>query len=160
MFKIIVFPDSFVNEWGEIFVQASIAVNEFSESFLLPISYWDISAYQKQWKKSLNNMIFGNQDKAILFTSMYDLKKTNFIHSWIVYREEKKVILQNKILFKDDYVVFSMKELIDKIPNREIYSEDGQKISEWVVDYDDVVEFYKYLCHQNIKESNNDLWRL
>lgn len=149
MFKIIVHPHTFVHEWGEIFVKSCIVINDFSEDFLLPISYWDIDDYQKYWKKSIDNMVNHNQNKAILFTSMYNLKKTNFIHSWIIYKEERKAIIQNKILFKDDYIKFNINELLNEVPNREIYSDSGQKISEWIIDYDDVLEFYKELCYQN-----------
>ncbi|MEW9890856.1 MAG: hypothetical protein AB2989_01925 [Candidatus Symbiodolus clandestinus] len=44
----------------------------------MPISYWSLDDYKKQWKNSLKQGIECNKHAA-LAVSMYDLLNTNFI---------------------------------------------------------------------------------
>ncbi|WP_279716220.1 hypothetical protein [Chelonobacter oris] len=110
MFNIICDGIPFENKWGNRVVRAKIKINDFSEDFFLPVGYWIIKDYKKQWVKSL---IEGQKDKkhSVLITSMYNPEELNFIQAWIVYYELDKVYIQNKIIFVDDFLSFDYRKI-------------------------------------------------
>ena len=53
MFNIICDDFSFKNEWDDIVVQAKIVIDSFSEDFFMPVTFWSIEEYKKEWITSL-----------------------------------------------------------------------------------------------------------
>ncbi|NBI14071.1 hypothetical protein GVX81_10825 [[Haemophilus] felis] len=145
MFNIKIEKNEFFNDWGDLIVKSKIIINDFSEYFDLPVSYWKVNDYKRSWVKSISQILNKNKDRAILFTSMYDLEKVNFLHSWIVYKKGNSAFIQNCILFRDDFNEFSLENIFKYIPDREIYSEYGEKISEWTTDFENIIRFYDKL---------------
>lgn len=145
MFNIKIEKNEFFNDWGELIVKSKIIINDFSEYFDLPVSYWKVNDYKRSWVKSISQILNKNKDRAILFTSMYDLEKVNFLHSWIIYKKGDSAFIQNCILFRDDFNEFSLENIFKYIPDREIYSEYGEKISEWTTDFENIIRFYDKL---------------
>ncbi len=145
MFNIKIENNEFFNDWGDLIVKSKIIINDFSEYFDLPVSYWKVNDYKRSWVKSISQILNKNKDRAILFTSMYDLEKVNFLHSWIIYKKGNSAFIQNCILFRDDFDEFSLENIFKYIPDREIYSEYGEKISEWTTDFENIIRFYDKL---------------
>lgn len=145
MFDIKIEKNEFFNDWGDLIVKSKIIINDFSEYFDLPVSYWKVNDYKRSWVKSISQILNKNKDRAILFTSMYDLEKVNFLHSWIIYKKGNSAFIQNCILFRDDFDEFSLENIFKYIPDREIYSEYGEKISEWTTDFENIIRFYDKL---------------
>jgi len=55
------------------------------------------------------------------------------------------VSVQNKILFLEEHPNFSIEKINQFISPRCIYSEDGEKISEWTTDLQSIGTFYESL---------------
>jgi hypothetical protein len=63
---------------------------------------------------------------------------------WPVYREGVNVFIRNHILFlQDEGAGFSLASMEYYIPERLVYSNDGNKISEWAVSVSDCEKFLK-----------------
>jgi hypothetical protein len=122
----------------ERFQVGDIQIGEFHETFMASLSYWTKLDYLIQWKVALTRICNGN-DKSCLITSMFDPSIANFIFWWTLYLDENTVHIQNQILFLN---------LLDKpflelnpyefIRTRETVTDEGDKISEWDVDVDDI----------------------
>ena len=66
----------------------------------------------------------------------------NFISAWIIYYDGEISYVQNKIIFVDDFPEFDTSKINEYVNKREIFNEDGFKISEWIVKTKDVIDFY------------------
>lgn len=75
---------------------------------------------------------------------MYDPITANFIYWWPIYRLDNTVYLQNHILFLSKLSVpFDPHDPFRFVPERELISETGEKISEWSVPIADLEGFVK-----------------
>lgn len=140
MFDIIISDEPSYSD-KEPILTAKIIINQYSEAFNIPITYWNINKYKENWKISIAE---GLQQKkhAALVTSMYEPSNLNFIFVWILYFDNDYVHIQNSVIFLDQYPNFNINRINEFIPQREIYNEDGIKISEWKVKKNDVIDFY------------------
>ncbi|TCP92060.1 hypothetical protein EDC44_12813 [Cricetibacter osteomyelitidis] len=137
MFDIVFKSPPVMTEFG-LNIPTRIFINDFQEDFLIPIGFWDEKDYLKSWINSLINR--KKENKAILLVSAE--LEPNFIFSWILYFEKNNVFIQNKILFPDEYDNFTLENINTFIPNRNLFNEEGKKISEWSVDIQSIDEFY------------------
>lgn len=123
------------------FALGEIKILDFSEHFQASITYWRKSDYLSQWKEGLER-IRQNLPTSCFVTSMYHPRYANFIIWWPVYVEGEWAYIHNQILFFDQLEEpFDEVNLYKHIPPREIYSEDGQKISEWSISIEDLETF-------------------
>ncbi|MBT0728522.1 hypothetical protein HGT73_14345 [Rosenbergiella australiborealis] len=140
-----IFPiDGLVEINDELVLPCSIIVGGFVETLHIPVSYWSFEDYKTSWMKSLEYGIEKNKYSALAVT-MYEPELTNFIFTWVLYFCGDIVYVQNKILFLDEYPGFNPGNINNFISSREIYSEEGVKISEWKTDLKSVVAFYNSL---------------
>ncbi|ATM87409.1 hypothetical protein ACSMDF_17185 [Yersinia enterocolitica] len=140
-----IFPgDIPIKEYDEIVLPSSIMIDEFKESFNLPLAYWSVENYKASWRESIE---FGlqNCNYAALAVSMYEPDYTNFVFTWVLYFEGKDIFVQNKILFLDECPGFMPDKINDYVQKRETHDEDGRKISEWSTDLKSVIDFYNSL---------------
>jgi hypothetical protein len=73
---------------------------------------------------------------------MYNPQYANFIFWWILYKEDKIVHIQNHVLFLETISEgFKIENIHSYIPEREIYTEDGEAISEWSIDIKEIKDF-------------------
>lgn len=130
--------------FGEQVYPSKIVINDFCEWINIPVVYWDIEQYKDSWKKSIK---YGLETKehAALIVSMYDPDNLNFISTWTLYFVNELVYIQNKLIFVNEYNNFDVNNINDFISNREIYNEDGVRISEWQCTVEDIIEFYHSL---------------
>lgn len=136
-----IFPENkIVDVEGEIFLPASIVVDDFSEVMNIPLSYWDIEDYKKSWLKSLKEGL-ASKKHAALAVSMGDPTLTNFLFAWVIYFEGKVAYVQNSIVFLNECDGFTPGRINEFIDKRTTYDEDGMKISEWRTDLDSIHSF-------------------
>jgi hypothetical protein len=108
-----------------------ITINNFSEDFAIPLDTWDVNKYQSQWLSSLKSIV-GGSDKKCLITAMRDPRKSDFISLFALYRIGESVFVQNQIVMCEGNQSKIISEDFDSlIEEREIYTDDGEKISEW-----------------------------
>lgn len=115
-----------------------IRINDFSEFFHASLSYWSREDYISQWKRALK-MIQDGKSESALITNMYNPKYANFIIWWVLYRDKKKVAIQNYMLFMDNLEEpFRADRFEQYIPERKLFTEEGEPISEWEIDISDI----------------------
>ncbi|AGN86994.1 hypothetical protein [Enterobacter sp. R4-368] len=142
-----IFPEKeVVHVEGELVLPAAIVINDYKEAMNIPLSYWTLNDYKKNWLVSLEQGI-KNRNHAALAVSMYEPDNANFIFTWVLYFCGVKVFVQNKILFLDECKAFSAEKINEFIEPRITHNEDGVKISEWSTDMESVIKFY-----ENLKE--------
>lgn len=147
MFDISFKKTPFINEWGEKSILANITINDFSEDFHIPISYWNKSDYMNSWKESIEKGVFCGKD-SILYVSMYPINTLTFLQSWILYFLDDCTKIQNTILFKEDFE--NEMDLVSYfVPERMGFSDDGMVISEWTVELQSIIDFYNRLKYEN-----------
>jgi len=120
----------------------TVKINDFQERFSAPMGYWSRSDYKAQWRKSIEELLNtpGNATSALVVT-MHDPRHANFITCWPLYKEGKTVYVHNNLLFLDKLPrPFKIEDVGSYVGRRETVSEDGEKISEWVTDVDDLKE--------------------
>ena len=105
----------------------------------MPLIGWTIKDYEKQWAEGIERIKHENQ--SCLIATMQDIKDQPFISWWILYKEGNKIFVQNQILLSQLYkeVVgnkpFNEKTCYQFISPRRTITEDGEKISEWFIDF-------------------------
>ncbi len=137
--------------YGEEVLDAEIVIGSFSEQFTIPIGFWTKKDYINQWcaaAESLLNEPF--EASTALLTSMYEPQSVNFLFSWILYKTDKTIYVQNSILNLDGAQKFELENLNSYIPDRETETDEGQKISEWEISQDDLKGFIKS-CYEHIE---------
>ena len=123
---------------GDLLLSGRISIGDFSESFHASLSYWDRDKYISQWRDGLKGLKTDG-DKSILVTNMYDPKKANFVFAWVLYLIDGMIHIQNNVVFLDETdQPLDENNLQRYVPPREKYSADGEKISEWVIELDDI----------------------
>lgn len=122
-----------------------IKIGDFHEAFRASLSYWTEHEYLSQWKDALKKIINGD-NKSCLITSMYDPSNANYIFIWVLFLDKKVVHIQEHILFLDELnKPFCELNPYESIRSRETVDEDGNSISEWDVQLDDIKVFLNYL---------------
>ncbi|ARD61539.1 hypothetical protein Y71_16990 [Kosakonia radicincitans DSM 16656] len=133
------------NMEDELVQPSSIIINDFKEKLYLPLAYWDVETYKRNWLNSLEEGFYKKNHSA-LAVSMYEPSKVNFIFTWVLYYEGQNVYVQNNVIFLDKCDKFIPENINEFIELRAIYDEDGMKISEWVTDMKSVLGFF-YSLH-------------
>lgn len=109
-----------------------IRIDDFCETFEMPMLYWRSGDYEKQWTEALRRLIEG-ENTSSLVTSILDPTYSNFIFWWPLYRFGEQVKIHNQILFFNKLDgPFEIKNLYRHIPPYLNKTEDGEEVSEWV----------------------------
>jgi hypothetical protein len=120
-----------------------LRIGDFVEQFEASLSYWDRETYLSQWRDALLRLLNGEKKSAIV-TSMHDPITANFIFWWVMYLVDEIVYVQNHVLFLDELgQPFNENKLYQFIPTRETQTEEGDAISEWCLDINDVEQCVK-----------------
>jgi CdiI N-terminal domain len=108
------------------------------------LSYWNKLDYLMQWEAALTRIYDGN-DKSCLITSMFEPSTANFIFLWALYLDGSIVHIQNQILFLEKLdKPFLETNPYESIRDRKTVSDEGDKISEWDVDVNDIKMYLDY----------------
>jgi hypothetical protein len=87
---------------GIDYVRGEIVINDFKEFFDIPLDFWTISDYERQWKEGLERI--KTSDTSCLIIAICDPKKTGpYINWWPLYKEKNNIFIQNEVFFGDVY---------------------------------------------------------
>lgn len=85
------------------YVVGEIKIDDFYETFDIPLNWWPLTMYEKQWHEGLKRI--ETKNVSCLITKIYDLHKAPFIDWWLYYI--KKIIL----------FIYAMKSYLGNIMN-------------------------------------------
>lgn len=117
--------------WGQI------TLGDFTEEILIPLDYWTVQDYQKQWLEAIERL--KTNTKSCLVASIQDPKKAPYLNWWPMYKRGKKIYIQNHMLHGKDYLKkFGSEALTPKncykfIPYRKTKTSSGLQVSEWEI---------------------------
>lgn len=125
------------------FLRGKVVFRNFEEPFRTTNKFWSKDQYYTHWIKELKALINGNKLKTGLITDMQDpTSKHSCIDVFSMYKFESITYIQNRILVIEEMKEKFNPELIEQyIYDRQIYSEDGDKLSEWQVSVQDIKDF-------------------
>jgi len=124
-----------------------ITVGDFSERFLMSLSYWSPEHYQQQWHAALVRLATTPDANSCLISSATRPADSNFILCWPLYRDRDVVHVQNRILFLDELDgPLDLEQQWTVLDVRESVTDDGVAISEWSTG---IEEIKSYLRQQN-----------
>ena len=117
-----------------------LILGESTESFLANLSIWNKSAYKSHWRRELGALIEGNP-KIALIVSLNDPKAASSMEIWRLYRQADLVYFQNQLLSYTELPQgFDVSAISAFVKNRAL-TEEGNRISEWLVPLADVRTF-------------------
>jgi hypothetical protein len=115
-----------------------IALDDFVEHFESPLTFWDVDRYENQWREGIERLL-GGAPKSCLITSMLEPKYEHFGTWWVLYRDGQRVVVQNQLLLLDVFGSdFDPDQPYDCIRDRISLSADGEPISEWFLNFDEI----------------------
>lgn len=133
--------NKYVTDNSDNFQVGEITINNYRETFHASLSYWTQSDYIHQWNDAIKHILNGNS-KSCLITSMFDPNKANFIFLWSLYLYPNIIYIHNQILFLEQLnKPFDESCIYNSIRDREIMDEEGNQISEWHIQIDDLQTF-------------------
>jgi len=113
---------------------ATITIGDFVERHLVPLNFWTIEDYRKQWLTAVSR--FMQEGNAVLITEMYDPKEANFIKGWSLKKSTKgRVDIINCIFFLDEIASFDSNNL-HRFAHHTL--EDTSEVSHWEIAVDDL----------------------
>jgi len=114
---------------------AHIVLNDFTEEFLVPLTYWSEADYRRHWIDGVVRVLSGEL-RSCLVTAMYEPGRANFLKWWALYRVGETVKVQEQLFF----LAWARGRLepfnpYPHIRRRSTRDEDtGGQVSEWTVD--------------------------
>ena len=101
--------------------------------------------YEQQWNEGLKRLF--DNEKSCFVVDINNPKNREFIEWWKLYKIDNKIYVRNSIIIAEIYneqigdKPFTLQTCYDFIPERgPLHDEEGNKISEWVVDWDGTFE--------------------
>jgi hypothetical protein len=120
-------------------VMTKIQIGDFEEYLDVFLGWWTINDYERQWTEALERL--AKHDKSCFIVAIDDPGRRKFLEWWPLYKIGKKIHVQNHILVDDLYEErignnpFTRETCYDFIPPYRSHTQEGNKISEWVVDW-------------------------
>jgi len=103
------------------------------ETCNLPLGYWSITDYLRQWETALLRVVH-HHSKAALITSVDDVRYAVNCVAWVIYPiDDCNAAIQQHLLLDRRLIVDRLNIDYDSIPDREVISDTGERISEWEV---------------------------
>jgi hypothetical protein len=120
-----------------------IVIGHFTETFMVPLGFWDESDYRHSWRQAFEVLNADQNSVSCLMTSMTDPRDSNFLACWPMYRAGEDVYIQNALVFLDEIEgAFDTSAPWRYVRPRQGIDEDGNKISEWATSMDSLREFF------------------
>ena len=123
-----------------------IQIGEFKEDFEMPLEYWTIEDYKKQWKDGIERL--NKNERSCLVAEVQDPEKAPWASLWVLYKEGDTVHVQNHVLRDKRFMKlikkqpFTLETCYNLITPREVISAGtGMEISEWITDLGSINEF-------------------
>ena len=130
-----------------LYATGLITIEDFQETLLIPLGFWDEKKYQRHWKEQISNFVYQQLDRTFLITEIFDAKQlppktVNTLGWWIFYREKNRVIIQQEFLalneLKSEFTLEGASQFIDE---RQTHTDEGNRISEWETSISSLQEF-------------------
>jgi hypothetical protein len=126
---------------GVVASLGTIQIGSFQERFIASLMYWSADDYKRHWRQAIERILHSS-DVSCLITSVVDPTTANHIFWWPMYRVNEYVFIQNQILFFDQLQFpFDEQNPFSSVAERRTIDEDGNRISEWSVQIDELEEF-------------------
>lgn len=125
-------------------VRGEIIIDDFIEHFDAPLDWWSVDDYKQQWKEGLKRLL--DHDTSCLVVTINDPNCRKFIEWWPLYKIDNKIHIQNHIIIEDIYEEriggkpFTRETCYDFIPRYRSHTDEGNKISEWVIDWNENIK--------------------
>ena len=109
-----------------------IQIGSFSESFIMPLSWWCFKDYEIQWAEGIKKI---EQGKPSCLVASMTNPENPMINWWLLYKEGNKIVIRNQILFGKKWkkilatTTFNPKNCYDFIPTN-----SKEKVSEWIIE--------------------------
>jgi len=119
-----------------------IVIGDFTETIHIPINFWTIDEYKKQWAEGLARI--ETHDSSCLIASIQDPKIDPYLNWWALYKVGDTVYIHNNMFVDFTYeehfgnTVITRENCYDFISPRETVTDDGEKISEWSIPLSDI----------------------
>ena len=118
-----------------------ITLGDFVEDFEMDLMFWNRERYERQWRDGVQRILSGAL-KSCLVTSIWNEQNLFGGDWWKLYRIEDQVVIQNQLIrpdiFDQNFENFDPDSPYPSIQERSSISEDGQKISEWSVPFNQI----------------------
>lgn len=128
---------------GILTIEGEIIIKDHKETFIMPLDWWTINDYQKQWKEGIARI--KTHDSSCLVATIQDLNIRPWVEMWVLYKEGTKIFIQNHLISGNDFremastrPEFNLETCYDYIEPRRTVFDDGDQISEWVIDLSDL----------------------
>ncbi len=126
---------------GTLEAVGEIVLDESSEVFIAPLSFWTKAQYEAQWREALHRIV-RNVSPSCLITVMNDPSTANFIYSWEMWRQGHEILFQEGTIFLEEHREhFDPNNPYGFIPEYSNMTEDGEQVSEWSVPVKDISTF-------------------
>lgn len=128
---------------GNGVVEGELTFDDHREGFQSFIGFWSPSDYLAQWRDGAARAA-RLDGPSCLITSITDPAHADYLRWWLLYPSGGKIIFQEALLFlKELTPPFSTRDPYASIPAYKQYSDEGERISEWVVPVSSVIDFLK-----------------
>lgn len=74
-----------------------VTINDFKETFDMPLDFWNKNDYQSQWKQGIERI--KNNLQSCLVAEVQDPKIQPRASIWALYKVDEKIYIQNHLLF-------------------------------------------------------------
>jgi hypothetical protein len=128
-------------------LDAHFVFNGEYERCPLQLKYWTISDYVSQWISALSHVIDSRSPGALITSIVSPSVAVNLV-AWVLYPlADGSVKIQQHFLMHDQFV--RGREVIgyELLRPRRVVGDDGEKISEWTVSIDDLIDARRKLRH-------------
>lgn len=140
-FLIHVLDENTFESYGLECCTGEIAIGDYKETFEMPLEYWTIDDYKKQWKDGIERLKTYN--RTCLVAEVQDPLRAPRAVLWVLYREGNKVYLRNNLLFGERFEKmlkkqpFNLETCYNFTLPRSLSTDKEYPISEWTLELKD-----------------------
>jgi hypothetical protein len=122
-----------------------LVLGKTTEEFLANVSLWGKSDYESHWARELKALLYEGRAKVALVVSYDDPKAASNMELWRFYHGGEWAHFQNQILpYRSLPQGFEISKMSNYIPDRQVTTSEGERISEWDVHIRDIESFLLY----------------
>jgi len=121
----------------------TLVLGSETETFLASFDHWQPEDYERQWQEAIS-LVVNEGSKSALITEMPAPSVANFIRWWPMWRFGESVKLNEQLLFMADLETpIDAENPYTHVGEYRELNEEGERISEWVVPLQDLVDFLR-----------------
>jgi hypothetical protein len=125
--------------WGLSSHEGQITIDDFKETFVMPLNSWNLEDYKKQWQEGIARL--KTHKRSCLVTSIQNMASGHpSIIMWTLYKEDDIVFVQNNLLISETtkgrsvkLTDFNLTTCYKFTKPRKTLTQEGRKISEWSI---------------------------